>query len=369
MLLLVDEAHTLPLRLLEEVRLITNIMCEGQPRVRLVLAGGSQMEERLASPKLESFHQRIAARCYLQSLTRDETIGYVQQQIAQAGGIAEAVFTTAALKAIYTATDGIPRLINQVCDHALMLAAAGGQRQLGPDGIAEAWADLQQLPAPWHESAKSLAATRSAPVEGVIEFGSLGDEAASFEIGALPPTEDATASAEFQLAEIDRGLISLAAGDAGPEFDPYTDAQTEIELVFHNPPDPFGSNWDEEEVVIDRYATLEAASLRRPRVRSQEGQQIGQALEALQEKVAALEAAQPATLPLHAQASAAADPVYADVPVEGTRTRLQALADGLGDDRDIIVVEEAEDSHRPAPPSSRARRQEYRQLFSTLRSR
>ena len=55
MLLIVDEAHTLPLRLMEELRLITNLARNGQPRVRLVLVGGPQLEERFASPKLESF--------------------------------------------------------------------------------------------------------------------------------------------------------------------------------------------------------------------------------------------------------------------------------------------------------------------------
>src|SRR5207244_2142982 len=80
LLLLVDEAHMLPLRLLEEIRLLTNVVRDGQTRVRLVLAGGMALEERLTSPKLESLHQRIAARCYLQSLRRDETIYYVQEQ-------------------------------------------------------------------------------------------------------------------------------------------------------------------------------------------------------------------------------------------------------------------------------------------------
>ena len=117
MLLLVDEAHTLPLRLLEEVRLLTNVVRDGQSRVRLVLAGGMALEERLTSPKLESFHQRIAARCYLQPLGRDETIYYVQEQIRRCGATRTALFTGDAQASVHTATDGIPRLINQVCDH------------------------------------------------------------------------------------------------------------------------------------------------------------------------------------------------------------------------------------------------------------
>jgi general secretion pathway protein A len=82
-LLLVDEAHTLPLRLLDEIRMITNVVRDGQPRARLVLAGGSAMEERFANPKMESFNQRIAARCYLQSLSREETYEYVRAQLSQ----------------------------------------------------------------------------------------------------------------------------------------------------------------------------------------------------------------------------------------------------------------------------------------------
>ena len=66
LLLIVDEAHALPLRLLEELRLITNLVRNGQARVRLVLSGSPQLEERLASPKMTSFNQRVTARCYLE---------------------------------------------------------------------------------------------------------------------------------------------------------------------------------------------------------------------------------------------------------------------------------------------------------------
>ena len=86
MVLLVDEAHTLPLRLLEEIRLLTNLARSDQPLVRLVMAGGPVLEERFASPKLDSFSQRLAARCYLEALNRTETKDYIQSQINAAGG-------------------------------------------------------------------------------------------------------------------------------------------------------------------------------------------------------------------------------------------------------------------------------------------
>ena len=92
MLLIVDEAHMLPLRLLEEIRMITNLVRQGQPRVRLVLAASMVLDERMASPRLESFNQRVAARCYLQSMNRDETCGYIRAQIGAVGGNPDRVF-------------------------------------------------------------------------------------------------------------------------------------------------------------------------------------------------------------------------------------------------------------------------------------
>src|SRR4051812_1901322 len=86
MLLLVDEAHTLPGKLLEELRLITNLVRGGEPRVRLVLAGGPTLEERLAHPRLTALSQRVSARGYLQPLTHGETREYIRALISLAGG-------------------------------------------------------------------------------------------------------------------------------------------------------------------------------------------------------------------------------------------------------------------------------------------
>ena len=74
-MLLVNEAQHLPMRLLDEIRSLTNLMRDMQPAVRMVLAGSHVLEERFASPKLESFSQRISARCYLEAFQRAETAG------------------------------------------------------------------------------------------------------------------------------------------------------------------------------------------------------------------------------------------------------------------------------------------------------
>ncbi|MEX2172909.1 MAG: AAA family ATPase [Pirellulaceae bacterium] len=400
LLLLVDEAHSLPLRLLEEIRLITNLVRDGQPRVRLVLAGGMALEERLASPKLESFHQRIAARCYLQAMGRDETIYYVQEQLRRAGG--ESLLNDQALRGIYTASDGIPRLVNQLCDHALMLAALGGHRQLGLAGIQEAWADLQQLPAPWHESPRTIDQAK----ESVIEFGQLDEASPAAATIAGPFRSQAGDSAAARLDAIESGLATLrdeaspfAASDLpregeADEFSPADESGTEVELIFHAAHDPFGGNWEAEEVVIDRYASLEEAHLQR--VGSDEGRSLGAALEAAAPhaqstlaEFATLATVEPApyaaqfelattaiapdTLAPDTIASdfdPASDPVLPDeqATLQVARRATVSLQEFAGDDRDIIVIEEdrtARSQQKPASP----KRQEYRQLFSTLRKK
>jgi type II secretory pathway predicted ATPase ExeA len=260
MLLLIDEAHTLPLRLLEEIRLITNLAQDGMPRVRLVMAGSMSLEERFTSPKLASFNQRVASRCYLHPMNPSETAKYVRHHLEQAGAKPGTILTEDAARAIHAATDGIPRLINQVCDHALMLAAAGGKRLIDAAGIQEAWADLQQLPAPTMESPKTSAA---------IEFGALQDDEDTF-------TSDPAQSVHEKLDCIDLKLAELEEMELCPPTPP-TDFQPrasvpELEVTFTNREQLFGAAFDEEEVVIDRYAALDASVLKsRPKVSTPEG--------------------------------------------------------------------------------------------------
>jgi len=394
LLLLVDEAHTLPLRLLEEVRLLTNLVRDGQSRVRLVLSGGMALEERLASPKLESFHQRIAARCYLQPLSRDETIHYVQEQIRQAGG-AESLLAADARPAVHAATDGIPRLINQVCDHALMLAALGGHRQIDAAGIEEAWADLQQLPLPLHEPPVLMGAG-SGSAGGIVEFGQLGDEpAAAF--GSIGPNvaDEAVANLDaigrtiesLRYPSLTEGVIT---GTAADDFSPADASGTEVELIFHGAHDPFGGHWEEEEVVIDRFASLEDQAVRnRQHATTDEGRALGAAVTAALPARPAVSATPdplispalppldhdpgddaPLTIAASADFHPASDPLLPEesVPLPRARRATVSLRELGQDDRDMIVVEE-DQTPRAAPLTGRGKRPEYRQLFSSLRNK
>ena len=190
-LLIIDEAQTMPLKLLEEIRGLTNIQRQGQSRVHLVLAGNQRLDERLNHPKMEAFTQRIAARCYLQSLNRQDTHNFIGLQWTRAtGNTGMSPFSEAAIDAVYAATNGIPRLINQLCDHTLYLASARNITDFTDELIGEAWSDLQQLPTPWqvnHQESK----TTGKDSNTVVEFGELSDEVSTDSLSSsssnLPP--------------------------------------------------------------------------------------------------------------------------------------------------------------------------------------
>ncbi len=177
-LMIVDEAHTLPAKLLDELRLINNFTRGNQPRTRLVLIGNLRLEHTFAEPQMESFNQRLAARCYLQPMNRQQTCDYIRHQLTVAGLQPNRWISEEAMHTVYVACDGVPRLTNQVVDHALALAIARAQCPVSSALVEEAWSDLQQLPAPWHVGADK--SPISAPLDGkahsTVEFGALQDD-------------------------------------------------------------------------------------------------------------------------------------------------------------------------------------------------
>ncbi|HTU23770.1 MAG TPA: AAA family ATPase [Pirellulales bacterium] len=367
LLLLVDEAHTLAWRLLEELRMITNLVRGGKPRVRIVLAGGPQLEERLASPKLDSFSQRIAARCYLSAFTREETAQFVRHQIVVSGGEPDRVFAGGAYDAIYNATDGVPRLVNQLCDHVLVLAALAECRPVGAAVVEEAWSDLQQLPSPWQMT------SGTAEVSRVVEFAPL-DEGAEDAPNAIPfrnPLEaKAPIEAEQNLNQIERRLRELE-----DDFQPAGSIGPEVELRFSGIVDPFGQTFDDEEIVIDRYASLDADLFsNRPQVNRPDGLELAEMIATwpspFAEPTLSIAAGPEIELP-PSKGAAAASLVVGPIGSSFTMTSATgpAAASIVGDsDRDLIIIED--DPVIPAPAKVApplVRRQEYRQLFAKLR--
>jgi hypothetical protein len=306
------------------------------------------------------------------------------------------VFTDDALDAIYRATDGIPRLINQVCDHALLLAYAGGVDRLNAAGIEEAWSDLQQLPTPWSSAEGAPAVAGSADI---IEFGQLDADSSEDLPAALPfssVARKASAKADLSANELENAVEIAAAED---DFQPAGSIRPEVELTFESLSTPFHT-FDEEEVVLDRYTSIERDALaNRPLVRGPESRELSAMLSSRAPEhppVVAIgakswpggtpttvvndnveptsnTASQPA--PSHdftfnasdATSSSSTSSVAQQTSSKPAVSSQPACSPEADDD--LIVIEEPADRGVVTvnTPKPAVRRQEYRQLFAQLR--
>jgi len=128
-LLIVDEAQNLGIDVLEELRLLSNVNSEQDVVLQVLLVGQPELRTTLARPELRQLAQRMSIDFHLRSLDGPETAQYIRHRLAAAGGT-EDIFEPAACDLVFDWTAGIPRLINQLCDMALVYAYAGGQHRV-----------------------------------------------------------------------------------------------------------------------------------------------------------------------------------------------------------------------------------------------
>jgi len=120
-ILVVDEAHHLSAEVLEEIRLLTNLETSQRKLLQIVLAGQPELDQKLDSHELRQLKQRIALRCHLDPLNPHETKEYISRRLKTAGavGVCE-IFSGPAIEAVFQYSRGIPRLINTICENALL---------------------------------------------------------------------------------------------------------------------------------------------------------------------------------------------------------------------------------------------------------
>ncbi len=196
LLLLIDEAHTLSEDVLEQLRLLSNIVEQGHSRIQFVLAGNHPLEEQLLTSQLNSLNQRIHCRVYLAGMGLDELFSYIDFHWQRVGG-QQHPFTDEAIRALHTATLGIPRLVHQLTEQALGFAAQQHLEVIDETSIQIAWSRWQHLPVPQlnrssQGAEQPASATTTAPV---LEFGSLDDD--------LPSVAEHLATADEPLAAAD----------------------------------------------------------------------------------------------------------------------------------------------------------------------
>ena len=140
--LVVDEAQSLSIETLEEIRLLANIETPSTKLLPLVLAGQPELGVRLEDPNLRQLKQRVTLRAQLQPFEMADTAAYIASRITTAGGVPGRIFTLDAVKLIHQYSDGIPRTISVISDNALVSGMAAGRQRVDRATVAEVCRDL-----------------------------------------------------------------------------------------------------------------------------------------------------------------------------------------------------------------------------------
>jgi type II secretory pathway predicted ATPase ExeA len=135
--LIVDEAHHLSADLLEEIRLLSNLETTSDKLLQIILVGQPELDEKLDSAKLRQLKQRIAVRTRLSALDANETKRYIERRLEIAGASSSScqLFSQQAIETVYLYSQGLPRVINTICDNALIAAYANRLTLIDPDTI------------------------------------------------------------------------------------------------------------------------------------------------------------------------------------------------------------------------------------------
>jgi general secretion pathway protein A len=144
--LIVDEAQNLTFPVLEEIRLLTNFETSTHKLLQIVLSGQPELEEKLKLPQLRQLRQRITIRSKTSSLTKEQTHSYIQERLRIAGAAPdeEPIFSAQAIDMVHLYSLGVPRVVNLLCEHALINAYVAHNRTIQPT-VVEAVAREFQL--------------------------------------------------------------------------------------------------------------------------------------------------------------------------------------------------------------------------------
>ena len=143
--LILDEAQNLPFATLEEVRMISNLNDEKVPLVHIIFSGQPNLREKLNSPRLTQLRQRVTVHYHLEPLDSNETTIYIQHRLRSSGAEDQDIFSAEAIQAIYENSNGIPRVLNLICDLALVYGFAEQSKKIGKDIIDMVLQDRREM--------------------------------------------------------------------------------------------------------------------------------------------------------------------------------------------------------------------------------
>lgn len=145
--LIIDEAQNLPMPVLEQIRILSNLETDKEKLLQIILVGQLNLHPLLKAPQMRQLDQRVSIRYQLRPLSRDEVAAYVSHRLTVAGGSASVTFQPKALDMAHRRTGGIPRLLNLVCDRALLAAYSARANRVSPDMVYQAAESLELVAA------------------------------------------------------------------------------------------------------------------------------------------------------------------------------------------------------------------------------
>jgi general secretion pathway protein A len=199
---IVDEAQNLSPETLEQVRLLTNLETASQKLLQIILIGQPELRDVLARVELRQLAQRITGRYHLDPLSRGETAAYINHRLKVAGANGE-FFSTAALREAHRLSGGVPRIINVICDRALLGAFTQETHRIGPALIRAAASEVYGRPfnSPWMKALAGVSAGVAVLGLAVGSWLLVQPNTDEPEVAAAPASSPAAQVAETQLVE------------------------------------------------------------------------------------------------------------------------------------------------------------------------
>lgn len=228
--LVIDEAQNLSPQVLEQIRLLSNLETEKDKLLQIILIGQPELAEKLALKELRQLNQRITARYHLKPLNEQETLQYIAYRLHVAGGRKKVHFSKQAIRAVYKRSGGTPRVINALCDRALLIGYTQEAHVITGPIVKKAAQEIRGEKMPgksaWRQSARRWLPSPALVVAAVLvlalaRFFAFPLEQAARELGVF----NRFLSADGPLPADPRVRSSSTAGAIGPDVrDPARDA-------------------------------------------------------------------------------------------------------------------------------------------------
>jgi type II secretory pathway predicted ATPase ExeA len=213
LVLIVDDAHNLSLRVLEEIRMLSGLETRKEKVLHVILVGQPSLNDMLDSPEMEQLVQRVRLRYHIKSLSESDSRAYIQHRLRIAGADdREMVFTPDTFPLIYKYTGGLPRLINTLCDTAMTCAFADNVHSVSVGILNTAIEELQWLPYAKRANKRRLEinSVGGSEVHGLLRDNAKALENICYQLGRLDGLLPALSSLSGRTANIESLLMRIA---------------------------------------------------------------------------------------------------------------------------------------------------------------